>query len=248
MTKSAPDKLLFLISVFTNNSQEWIDVFSSPFPRIPGYPKRGKTIKKAISFLLSQEKLDYKKDKERILIRPTKKAFFLLSQKYPFYHSFISSWDNRFHLVFYNIPEVERKKRDALRRILKMHHLARWQNSLWLTPHKIDFLIEELKKLGLFHYVQTIEATLYLKKDQQLIKNIFQTEKLNNEYFLLYRFLQTAFKKRISRKKLIAIFRKGFLDYQNLLNQDPGLPLSLIKDSWYGVKVRLMLKKVQRLL
>ncbi len=248
MSKSAQAKLLFLISVFTQDSSDWIDVFSSPLPRISGYPKRDKTIKKAIADLLSQNKLEYKKEGGRILIRPTKKAFQELSLTFPLYRSFLTKWDRRFRLVFYDVPESKRGRRDSLRRILKKHHLCMWQNSLWITPYPLDELLVKLKSLTLEHYVRVLEANLYLGKEAEFVDKIWKLTEINKRYETLTKELEKAVKTPRGKRRMVDIFRKGFLEYQKLIELDPGLPSELLPEKWYGMKVRGMLRKLQKLL
>lgn len=249
MSKSASVKLLFLISVFTENAKDWIDVFSSPLPRISGYPKRDKTIKKAIGELLSQNRLEYKKEKELILIRPTGKAYKELASTFPFYRTFSGGWDGKFRFVIYDIPENKRKTRDAIRRILQLMHMGLLQSSVWVSPYDIEEeLTGKLKKTGQENSVQIFEAKLALGKNNDFVNKIWDLNRLNNSYKELSLLLEKTGTATKNRRTRVEVFRRTFLIYQKLLARDPGLPSQLLPKNWQGVKVRTMLKKLQKLL
>lgn len=250
MSKAATAKLLFLLSVFTEDPSDWIDVFSSPLPRIAGYPKRDKTIKKAIADLLNKHQLDYKKDKETILIRPTKLAFSELAHSFPVYRSFMAEWDGKFRLVTYDVPEGKRKERDVLRRILQLHHLGRWQNSVWVTPYPVDELLKKLKSLGLDRYIELLEVKVTSSTPgvETFIEKVWAISKLQKDYQVLYKELQKAVNRPLGKRRMVDLFRKSFLTYEKLLQADPGLPEELLPKDWQGIRVRKMLKKLQKLL
>lgn len=250
MSKSAKAKLLFLLSVFTEDPSDWIDVFSSPLPRIAGYPKRDKTIKKAVADLLNEHKLDYKKDKETILIRPTKTAFVELARSFPFYRSFTQEWDAKFRLVTYDVSENKRQQRDALRRILQLHHLQKWQNSVWLTPYPVEALLLKLKSLDLDRYVQVLELKIISSTPgvEKFVEKVWNTSKLQQDYQALYKELWRVVNRPKGKRRMIDIFRKSFLTYEKLLEADPGLPNELLPKDWQGMRVRKMLKRLQRLI
>lgn len=248
MSKSAKAKLIFLIATFTQSPHDWIDVFSSPLPRISGYPKRDKTIKKAISELLSEGKLEYKKDKDLILIRPSRKAYLELSLSFPFYRTFLEKWDSRYRIITYDIPELNRKQRDALRRVLKIFKLGMWSSSVWVSPYALESLQNRLKENKLDHLVHILKAQFFDHGNIEFAERIWKVSQLNTEYKNLYKNIHNVVVKPRGRRRMVDIFRKSFLEYQELLGSDPGLPLGLLPKDWFGLKVRNDLKKLQKLL
>lgn len=259
MSKSAHTRLLFLISVFTQSPKDWIDVFSSPLPRIKGFPKRDKTIKKAVHELLASGRLEYKKvptfqsgsrsggigDKETILIRLTEKSYKTLAKDYPFYRNYFDHWDKKYRLVVYNVSEKERAKRDAIRWILKSFHLRPIEQSFWITPHNISKeIIERLRTVNLEKYVKILEAEVNYGDFQSL----WNIQSLNNKYRDLSQILEKTIKIIKLRRTRIDIFRRSFLVYQKLIKQDPGLPVELLPKDWFGVKVRKEFIRLQKLL
>lgn len=248
MSKSAKAKLIFLIATFTDNPHDWIDVFSSPLPRISGYPKRDKTIKKAISELLSQGKLEYKKDKDLILIRPSRKAYQELSLSFPFYRTFLEKWDGKYRIITYDIPELNRKQRDALRRILKIYKLGMWSSSVWVSPYSVESLQASLRARKLDNLVHILKAQFFDHGNIEFAEKIWKLSQLNTEYKNLYKNIHNIVAKPRGRRRMVDIFRNSFIHYQQLLSKDPGLPDGLLPNHWYGMKVRKELKKLQKLL
>jgi len=55
------------------------------------------------------------------------------------------SWDKKWRLVVFDIPEKHKKAREALRRKLKDLNLVRLQDSVWVTPYPCD---DEIRFLG----------------------------------------------------------------------------------------------------
>lgn len=74
---------------------------------------------------------------------------------------------NRFHpekddiwkIVIFDIPEQQKFVRTVLRSKLKSLGFKKWQNSIWISPYKLDPDIEsELKELGSKFFVRLIKT------------------------------------------------------------------------------------------
>ena len=69
-------------------------------------------------------------------------------------------WDKQWRLVIFDIPEKHKYVRVVLRAKLKQLHFKKWQNSIWVSPYKIDADIEaELAALGNKFFVRLIKTT-----------------------------------------------------------------------------------------
>ncbi len=53
-------------------------------------------------------------------------------------HRSSASWDRRWRLVSFDIPETQRKYRDTLRWKLKRLGLKQFQQSIWVTPYPLE--------------------------------------------------------------------------------------------------------------
>lgn len=249
MTKSAENKLIFLIASFCENKHEWIDVFSSPLPRIPGFPKRDKSIRQGISGLLRKGLLEYKKSKNSVLIRPTEKAFTILSLEYPFYNNFIGKWDGKFRFIAYNISEKERKMRDSVRWILKSYKLGVFQHSVYVSAYDIEKdLYNRLNHQKAKDAVYIVAISVVKENLTKFVDYVWDLKSLEKEYETLESILSVGIKKIKSRRGRVEVFRKSFVTYQKLLSLDPGLPFELIGEKNPHIKARKLFKKLQKLL
>lgn len=249
MTKSAENKLIFLIASFCEVPSEWIDVFSSPLPRISGFPKRDKSIRLGISALLKKGLLDYKEVGETIVIRPTQKAFQMLALEYPFYNNFTAKWDGKLHLITYDISESNRKIRDGLRWILKSYKLGLLTQSIYVSAYDI--------KKDLYSRINNKTAkdaiyifTINLNSEQlpQFSKLVWDIDRLNSNYYQIVLSLESGINKIKLRRTRVEVFRKSFIEYKKLLELDPGIPFSLIKNTNYHLEIRKLFKRLQKML
>ncbi len=248
MLKSARFKILFLVSVFTTHPSDWIDVFSSPLPRIKGFPKRDKTIKQAISDLFSDGLLEYRNRNDNVLIRPTPKGYDLLASYYHYYRSYGTAWDRKIRLLTYDIAEKDRPERDAIRRVLKLSGCGMWQNSFWISIYPIEDILNRLKDSGLRQRLLSYEVK-FLSGDLKLLAgSSWNLIELNKHYQDINQKLNEVIRKPRSKRTMVDIFRENFLRYQRELELDPGLPSELLPKDWYGVEVRRAFIKVQKML
>lgn len=68
--------------------------------------------------------------------------------------------DGIWKLVLFDIPERQKKVRIILRAKLKALGFVKWQNSIWISPFKLDEEIEqELNELGKKFFIRLIKTT-----------------------------------------------------------------------------------------
>ncbi len=68
--------------------------------------------------------------------------------------------DGVWKIVIFDIPEKQKYVRTVLRAKLKSLHFKKWQNSIWISPFKLDEEIEkELKEIGKKFFVRLIKTT-----------------------------------------------------------------------------------------
>ncbi len=71
-----------------------------------------------------------------------------------------ATWDKKWRLVFFDIPEELRTKRDALNRKLRLLSYQQLQKSIWIHPHPSRTEIEVVTEaIGIRHYVTYIEIS-----------------------------------------------------------------------------------------
>jgi len=55
-------------------------------------------------------------------------------------------WDGKWRVVILDIPEQEKEKRNALRYILKKAGFVCYKNSVWISPHPFEHMLESMKE------------------------------------------------------------------------------------------------------
>lgn len=82
-------------------------------------------------------------------------------------------WDGRWILVFFDVPEIQRNKRDYLRRFLDKLGFYRYQKSVYVFPYECKNEVNLIKKI--------VEGGKYIKylvteeiEDEDTIKTFFK--------------------------------------------------------------------------
>ena len=55
-------------------------------------------------------------------------------------------WDGKWRIVILDIPESDKEKRNALRYILKKAGFALLKNSVYISPHPFEHMLENMKE------------------------------------------------------------------------------------------------------
>ena len=66
-------------------------------------------------------------------------------------------WDEKWRIIFFDIPEKKRRYRDELRSMLKVIGFKEFQKSIWVYPYKVpSFLKDILFEEGIKQYTRLI--------------------------------------------------------------------------------------------
>ena len=57
----------------------------------------------------------------------------------------VSKWDHKWRVIVFDIPELERRQRDMLRRAISGYGMYRLQQSVWVYPYPCDYFINSIK-------------------------------------------------------------------------------------------------------
>ncbi|MBI4225722.1 CRISPR-associated endonuclease Cas2 [Candidatus Roizmanbacteria bacterium] len=81
-------------------------------------------------------------------------------------------WNGKWYIVFFDVPEIQRNKRDYLRKFLKKLGFYRYQKSVYLFPYECEKEVSLIKKI--------VEGAKYMKyiiaekiEDEEEIKKHF---------------------------------------------------------------------------
>lgn len=176
----------------------------------------------------------------------TDKGFQELSLNFPIFRFMKDTWDGKWRILSYEIPEKKRDLRDRLRREVAGWGLGPWHRSFWITPHPI---IDNLKLLVSQkeeeQYVQAFESEHVFGDKEILIEKVWQKTALDKQYRELFKkwhdILSKNEEKAVKLKKVID-------EYLVLLRLDPGLPVNLIGKTWIGYEAFQIFKEIRGIL
>lgn len=152
-------------------------------------------------------------------------------------------WDERMHLVTYDVPETKRRDREALRDVIRQLGAGRLQDSVWMTPYNpVDALracIEKHQLAGNVIVSDMGKGGAIGEEDlASLVVRVWRLDLLNDRY----------------EEWLKAYQRSDGLDqwlvtsYLTILRDDPQLPFALLPKWWNGDKAwRLVAPKLKEM-
>lgn len=176
----------------------------------------------------------------------TEKGFDLLSLEFPSFRFLKRTWDGKWRILSYEIPEKKRDLRDRLRREVAGWGLGPWHRSFWLTPHPVISSLKDLvSQKEEEQYIQAFEADHVFGDEKILIEKVWGTVALDKKYRELFKkwhdLLSGDSDKSAKLTKVI-----GY--YVDLLRIDPGLPKQLVGDSWIGFEAFNIFKEIRGIL
>lgn len=242
MIKEKRTKILLIIFLMSDVNFNYV-FFNSNIEKIFDISFNQKT-KGILSGLIKEQLIE--KNEQENQYRLTNKGFNLLCFEFPFFRFLKDTWDGRWRIISYEIPESKREIRDRLRREMEGWGLGPWHRSFWLTPHPV---IEKLKDLisnkEEESYVQSFEADHVFGKKEILIEKVWKISYLDNRYREMFKRWHNILS---SADEKIDKFKKIILDYVSLLKTDPGLPKELIGERWIGFEGWNIFKEIRTIL
>jgi len=176
----------------------------------------------------------------------TDKGYQEFALEVPFIRFLKDSWDGKWRVLSYEIPEKKRELRDRLRRQVSGWGLGPWHRSFWLTPHPI---IENLMEL--IHgkeeevYVQAFEADHVVGDREVLIEKVWGKAELEKKYRELFKTWHLILSQDLEKHEKL---KKVSTEYLGLLRQDPGLPKELVGQGWIGFEAFNIYKEIRAIL
>ncbi len=102
------------------------------------------------------------------------------------------SWDGMWRTVIFDLPESRNASRVRLRRFLKSRGFGYLQNSVWVTPHRLDATLKEMAALG-----QDVESFVTFEgrpcageRDAAIVNGAWDFRNINRRYQRCMRLLQ----------------------------------------------------------
>lgn len=150
-------------------------------------------------------------------------------QTFPLFRLANKPWKGWWLVVTFDIPESKRKTRDLIRQQLISLGFARWQKSVYVSPHDIaDDLSKMLREYNLGKIVVPMIAKKILSGgDWEFAQKLFGVDKISMDYGKIITDLK-KFNGSPNR------FRQIFAAYLETLIRDPFLPVGLAPKEGYG--------------
>jgi len=154
------------------------------------------------------------------------------------------TWDGKWRILMYNIPEEIRNVRDELRQELIWSGFGSLTNSCWLSPNQLEKQVYGLiDKYEVKEYVNFFVSQYDgPNEDATLIRKCWNLEEINERY---EKFMQDYSQKYVIAKNKIdkgemtdaqCFVERTILvhEYRKFLFVDPGLPAELLPEKWLG--------------
>ena len=147
-------------------------------------------------------------------------------------------WDGRWRLLVYDIPEAQRKNRDALRRFLRQHALGELQRSVYVTPRDIRPEYDDLctaAGVGQQVYLFEVHTVLGLKPDRIAWEAWdFDAIGRRQEWYCRSASGLTRRLGDMKRDDVFALAGEESLVYQSVMAEDPLLPRAAWPNGYQG--------------
>lgn len=221
------------------------------------YSHLNETVQKAFDFSFNQKTkttmtglskeglVEKNKDKEESY-RLTDKGFQSLCFEFPAFRFMKETWDAKWRVISYEIPESKRELRDRLRREMQGWGLGPWHRSFWLTPHPV---MNQLKDLvggkQEEQYIQAFESIHVFGNRDGLIEKVWGKSALDKAYREMFKKWHDILSKEGDKGEKMA---HVINEYINLLRQDPGLPKELMGEKWIGFEAFNIFKEIRSIL
>lgn len=183
---------------------------------------------------------------DTVTCKLTEKGFNELCMEFPSFRFLKYTWDKKWRVISYEIPESKREIRDRLRREMQGWGLGPWHRSFWLTPHPI---IPELNKLvsGRVEeqYIQAFESDHVFGDKNVLIEKVWGKTQLDKKYREMFKKWHEILSHDGDKGEKLT---KVVNEYIPLLREDPGLPEELIGKTWIGFEALNIFKEIKSIL
>jgi CRISPR-associated endonuclease Cas2 len=181
--------------------------------------------KSTVSRMLSTGDINKKVDSNgKVILEITPSGISNFKRRFPMLSLKSKKWDNSFMVVIFDIPEVERKDRYAIRKKLEALGFAMLQESVWVSPYHFE---EDLREFfvnnELTDKVFVLNAkNIYAGNINEMVKKIWKLEILNNNYERIFTLCRKF--SNIQDKNNHDEVRNIMNLYLSILKSDPMLP------------------------
>lgn len=144
-----------------------------------------------------------------------------LKNRFPLAKLQQQSWNQKWCIVSFDIPEKQRHQRNQLRSKLEHISFAQLHKSIYISPHPFtNEIVKFIKDINLSQYCFVIEGKQkHLQINQDKIYKLWNLQKIADSY-----------------NKLIKNF--SIFKYLEITAKDPHLPYELLLTNWPEIKAK----------
>lgn len=158
-----------------------------------------------------------------------------------------NTWDKKWRMVMFEIPESNRALRDKLRRHLTNLGLGLLQASVWISPQDIKEKIEEINiKFSLGNQLKFFEVNATPKLNQQIIEKSWNIPAINDELEKFIKDAQWSLKAMGKGNGDHFNARKLIFEYALILKKGPILPMEFLVQNEIRKKAHETYLKLRR--
>lgn len=198
-------------------------------------PKRN-TYESAVKRLISTKDIEKVVEKGDVYLKITSQGWDKIKKRYKLTQK-EKSWDKKWRVLMFDIPEKRRLKRDYLRIKLYQIGFGHLQKSVWVSPFDV---IRELEEFLEFNHLEEgvvlFEARNIGGREDRIIAQrawpLFEIAKEYDEILQNYDSAKPGAKEEFINQ------------YISSLKRDPCLPKALLPDNWPGEKARALFLKI----
>lgn len=174
-----------------------------------------------------------------VFLRLTSQGTKKVSRDFPLLAVSHKSWDGKWRLVMFDIPQKLKRARDQLRSKLKELGFGMLQKSMWISPHNFT---QDLREFLTFHNLEEMALVLEAKNiagfsDKEIAEKVFHLSKLNEEYEEILNSCKNLLKE--GKKDDLSKLKEKWLE---LTSKDPFFPKELLPKPWLRENVNRFLR------
>ena len=156
-------------------------------------------------------------------------------------------WDGKWRVVFFDIPEAQRKIRDDLRSELRRLGFGLWQRSAWITPFDIA------KELNSYLREQDLSAVVQIMagerlgelNDREFAAKVWPLKDINGRYTHLLAVWKKELERESEAEERLEVAATLHNRYLDILAADPQLPSELLPRDWVGDGAKKLFKRLK---
>jgi phenylacetic acid degradation operon negative regulatory protein len=166
------------------------------------------------------------------------------------------TWDERWHMVAYSVPERKRQLRGKLRQRLGWLGFGYLAPGTWISPNDRASDVEaDLHDLGAMEYAQYFSGMkLHFASHEEIVNRCWDLASLNVDYTNFLSIYKPGYRRAVRKGKSLEpadSFVQRFwltLDYLQFPRRDPNLPPALQPKGWLGTKASQLFQDYHELL